>query len=333
MQSGSCRRVKGTGRADDPSGVVWLDALLLVVLVVLTLLGAWRGALESGLRLAGWVGGYAAAFFAAPRAGRAVAALLGAPEWLGMPVTGILVFLAVQIAVAIAIVFVRRRRAEEEPSSADRLLGGAFGAARGALLVVLVGWLALFADAYLSRTAAQADATPLAHSRAARWSGAAIEQGAGALVGDDNAAARAAVAFAAHPREAFGALEDLVGDPRVVALQRDAGFWSRLDAGEIDAALARPSARALVGDAAFRSRLAALGLVDERASRDPLAFEIVLYDALAAAAPRIRALRHDPELAALLEDPELQELARSGDVLGLLAHPQLRSVLERAAGS
>jgi len=311
---------------------MWLDLLLLVVLVGFTLLGAWRGALESGLRLVGWVAGYAAAFLAAPFAGGAVAALLGAPVWLGMPLAGTFAFLAVQIVFAIAIVLVRRRREEAAPGNTDRLLGAFFGAARGGLLVILVGWLALFADALRSQALAS-QAPSLEHSRAARWSGAVVEDGASAVLGRSDPAARAATALVAHPRETLDALQGVLGHPRVVALQGDFEFWSRLDAGEVDRAMALPSFRALVRDADLRRQLGALGLVDAPVAADPLAFERVVGEALVAAAPRIAALRADPELRALLEDPEVQELVERGDALRLLADPRLRSVLRRAAES
>jgi membrane protein required for colicin V production len=318
-------------RGADLPEAVWLDLVLILVLIGFAWLGAWRGALESGLRLAAWIAGYAAAALAASRAGGPVADLLGAPAWLGMPLAGAFAFLAVQIAVAIAIVLARRRREPGGRSAGDRVLGGVLGAARGGLLVLLVGWLALFADALLAQLAASPP--PLERSRAARLSGAVVESGAEAVLGREDPAARAATALAAHPRQALGALRDVLGHPRVLALQEDAEFWRLVEAGEIEVAMALPSARALTRDAELRAQLASLGLVEDSAAADPKAFERAIEEALAVAAVRVAELRADPELRALLEDPEVLALVERGDAFRLLTHPRFRSVLQRATSS
>lgn len=311
---------------------MWLDLLLLLVLLGFTLLGAWRGALESGLRLSGWIAGYLAAALAARFAGDGVAALFGAPGWLGMPLAGIFAFLAVQIAFAIAIVFARRRREQSEPGSGDRALGALFGAARGGLLIVLVGWLALFADALRAQGVA-AGVPALEGSRAARMSGLVVEEAAGAALGRSDPGARAATALAAHPRRTLETLEDVLAHPLVLNLQSDAAFWQRVEAGNVNAALELPSARALVLDAELRGQLASLGLVDAAAATQPAAFERALAEALDAAARRLAELRSDPEMRALLEDPEVQGLVERRDAFGLLTHPRFQSLIRRATTS
>lgn len=311
---------------------MWLDLLLLVVLLAFTLLGAWRGALESGLRLSGWIAGYVAAALAAHFAGGSVAALFGAPAWLGMPLAGIFAFLAVQLAFAIAIVLARRRREQTEPGSGDRALGALFGAARGGLLIVLAGWLALFADAFRGQGLI-AGLPALEGSRAAGWSGLVVEEAAGAALGRSDPGARAATALAAHPRRTLETLEDVLAHPLVVNLQGDAAFWKRVEAGDVDAALELPSARALTLDAELRGQLASLGLVDAAAAADPAAFERALADALGAASRRLAELRSDPEMRALLEDPEVLDLVERRDAFGLLTHPRFQSVIRRATAS
>lgn len=326
------RRVKPGSGGADPTGVVWLDLLVFVLLLGFTLLGAWRGALESGLRLAGWIVGYAAAALAGAVAADATAALLGTPAWLGMPLAGTFAFLATQILFAIAVALARRRREESEPGSGDRALGALFGAARGGLVVVLVGWLALFADALRSEGLA-AGLPSVEGSLAAEWSGVVVESGAGAMLGTSDPGARAATALAAHPRQSLEALRTVLDHPRVVALERDAEFWKQIEAGSVDAALALPSARALARDAGLREQLATLGLVDAAAGTNPLAFQQAFEDALRAAAERLATLRRDPEMRALLEDPEVLGLVERGDAFGLLTHPRFQSVLRRATAS
>jgi membrane protein required for colicin V production len=310
---------------------VWLDLVLLAVFLVFALLGAWRGALESGLRLAGWIAGYVAAAAAAAMAGDAVAAAVGVPDWLGMPLAGTLAFFATQLLFAVAIAIARRRRDEAERGPGDRILGAAFGAARGALLALLIGWLALLGDALRSQGMLAA-LPPLDASLGAQWSGRVVESGTAAALGADPGA-RAVAALAARPRETLDSLRAVVEHPRVVELQRDSEFWLEVEAGDVERALARPSAQALTGDVELRRELASLGLVDRAAAEHPVAFERALAEALGEVSVRLAALRSDPEVRALLEDPEVLGLVERGDALGLLSHPRFRSVIARASAS
>ena len=66
----------------------------------------------------------------------------------------------------------------------------------------------------------------------------------------------------------------------MVTLQRDGDFWRAVEGGDIESALARPSARALIDDARLRRELASLGLVERAAAEHPIAFERALAEAL-----------------------------------------------------
>jgi membrane protein required for colicin V production len=310
---------------------VWLDVLLFAVFLAFALLGAWRGALESGLRLAAWISGYAAAVLAAALGGEALASALGTAPWLGMPLAGTLAFFATQALFAVAIAIARRRRAETERGAGDRILGAAFGAARGALLALLIGWLGLLGDALRSEGVLTA-LPPVEGSVGAQWSGLVVESGASAALGNEPGA-RAVAALAARPRETLVSMRSVIEHPRVVALQRDGDFWLAVEAGDVEAALARPSARALTGDATLRRELASLGLVERAAAEHPIAFERALAESLAEVSARLAELRNDPEVRALLEDPEVLGLVQRGDALGLLAHPRFQSVVRRASAS
>jgi len=311
---------------------VWLDAILFAVFLAFALLGAWRGALESGLRLAGWIAGYGAAVAAAAFLGEALASALGTPLWLAMPLAGTGGFLATQALCAVAIAVARRRRDEGGRGPGDRVLGAAFGAARGALLALLIGWLGLLGDALRSE-GMLASLPPLESSVGARWSGKVVESGAAAALGSGDPGARAVAALAARPRETLESLRGVLEHPRVLALQRDADFWRDVEAGDVEGALARPSARVLIGDVGLRRQLASLGLVDPAAAEHPIAFERALAATLAEVSARLEAMRSDPEVRALFEDPEVLGLVERRDALGLLGHPRFQSAIRRAGAS
>jgi uncharacterized membrane protein required for colicin V production len=309
---------------------VWLDLLLFGVLLLFTLLGAWRGTLETALRLGGWVAGYAAAVAAAAFAGEGLAEAFGITVWLAMPLAGTLGFFAVQFVAGVLIAVARRHR-EPELGGLDRAVGAALGATRGALLVVLIGWLGLLGDALQSRGQLAA-LPPLEHSAAARWSGVVIESGAGALLGHDPGA-RAAAAFAARPRQSLESMQAVLEHPRVRELQNDRHFWTLVEAGDVDAAIALPSFDALAADDALRQQLASLGLVDAGAAAHPIAFRRKLEQTVREASARLQELRRDPEVQALLQDPEVLGMVERGDALGLLSHPRFQSVLRRDGAS
>jgi hypothetical protein len=141
------------------------------------------------------------------------------------------------------------------------------------------------------------------------------------------------VALVARPAATLESFRALLAHPRMEALQRDRLFWSRFEAGDVEGALALPSARALVADAGLRRRLASLGLVESATAEHPVAFERALADALGEASVRIARLRSDPEVRALLEDPAVLERVERRDAIGLLTDPRLQRALERARAS
>jgi membrane protein required for colicin V production len=313
---------------------VAVDLVLFAVLLVFGLLGAYRGALESGVRLLSWIAAYALAVLAATYLGSALAGALGLAPLAGIPLAGTLAFLATQVVFGVAIAMLRRRREGSEPSGADRALGATFGVARGAVAVVLLGWLALLADTLRSEGVAAPVPLPDASgSRVARWSGVVVEAATVEVLGPGEPGARAAAALVARPRESLEALRGVLEHPRFLALQRDSHFWVHVAEGEVEAALARPAARALAADPELRRELAALGLVTPAAADHAIAFERELEGVLRAAGEGIAALRRDPSFEALLRDPEVAALVERRDALGLLAHPGLQSLLRRARAS
>lgn len=119
------------------------DYAVLAISGASLLIGLWRGVVSEILALAAWI----AAFFAA----RAVAADVGsaAGQWIHDPAMQYLIgfaaiFIGVLIVFAIVRFALRRLLSAAGLGAVDRVLGGVFGLARAALIVmalVLVGGL------------------------------------------------------------------------------------------------------------------------------------------------------------------------------------------------
>lgn len=304
-----------------------LDLLALALLLVFAWLGARRGALASGLSLAGIFGGYAAAWWTATRLGAATAEVLGVTTLLGAPIAGSAAFLAVVCVTGMASFVARRRTRDAVATAASRAGGAFFGALRGGLVALAIGLLAIWLDASQAIGAGQAEKPADTPLRVATRS--AVESGVAAALGDAPGAHAAARALA-HPGEAIAGLQTLVETPEIQALARDAAFWSYVEAGAVDAALAESSFQRLQWNAERRRQLAALGLVAEFSAGDPALFRLQMRAALAAIAPRLRALRDDPELAQLAGDPAVADLLARQDWIGILQHAGFQRVLARA---
>jgi membrane protein required for colicin V production len=121
--------------------VTVFDFAVLGLVGASVLLGLWRGVTSELLALAAWVVG----FFAARQYGADVGALF--TRWLGDPTLRVAagfatVFIAVLIAFALGRLVASLLLRAVGLGLIDRLLGGAFGVARGGLLVlagVLIG--------------------------------------------------------------------------------------------------------------------------------------------------------------------------------------------------
>lgn len=307
-----------------------LDLLALALLAAFALLGAWRGAWASASALAAVLGGYAAAVAGALALGPGVAAWLGVAPVFGGAAAGTACFLLAALAIGGAGRALRRaadaRRGDAPRSPADRAVGALLGAARGAVLVLLLGVAALWADAARELAAPAPGPTPETPLRAATR--AALERAVASAV--DGEHETLAVRVATRPAETLAALQRVAAHPALVALADDPDFWGEVAAGRPDFALARPSFRALAADPALRADLAAAGAVDPAAADDPARFRAALRPVLVEAGPRIVRLRNDPELHRLAGDPALADALARRDVLALLRHPGLQRVVARA---
>ncbi len=305
-----------------------IDALALIVLAIFAWRGARRGALASGLSLAGFVLGYAAAIFAGMYAGGIAAEICGVSPLLGAPIAGTAAFLFVSFDLAVVSLLLRRRR-KSVPSAASRIGGACFGALRGSLLVLLIGVLAVWVDALPQLAHRDASAAPALDTPLRTIARAAVTAGVEVALGDAPGADLVAHTLT-QPGAAIEQLRALAATPEIAALAEDREFWAYVEADAMQAAVAQPSFQRLQWNAELRGQLAAVGLVDEISSGDPAIFALEMRGALEKIGPRLRQLREDPELARLASDPAVADLVQRRDVVGLLSNPEFQGVLTRA---
>jgi uncharacterized membrane protein required for colicin V production len=313
---------------------MWLDAIVLAVLAAFAVGGALRGALTTALGIVSLAASYAAALVLAPILGPPLATGAGISEMLAIPLAGTGTFFVTFVVMGVVSKLVRRlaRRRDGVRSPRDRFLGGVLGAVRGGLVVLLLCWLALWADA-LRATGTVESVPAIDDSMAAAITAEVVESGLEAALSEHGRSGRMAARMAARPAVALVEVQSVLEDSRVAALRADPLFWSHVESGNVEAALNRMSFLKLMRDDTLRRRLADLGMVDEDAALDPRAFRRQTAEVLAEVGPRIRGLRNDPQLRALVEDPQVVAMLQEGDTLRLLGHPGFRDLVERVTSS
>jgi membrane protein required for colicin V production len=144
----------------------WVDLALLSVLGLSVLIGLWRGLVFEVVSLLGWL----VAFVIANSVGPLLAQILpiGDPSsplrlWAGYAI----VFVLVLIACTLLARMLRALISATPLSVVDRLLGGAFGVARGALVLVIVATLVTLSPF--------AQSSSWQNSHGALWLGQALE--------------------------------------------------------------------------------------------------------------------------------------------------------------
>ena len=117
----------------------------------------------------------------------------------------------------------------------DRAFGATFGLLRGALIVVLLSFLAVWVDAAreLEVSEGLASVPPLGSSRVARASGAVVEGIAMSAVADQGPMAALAVRLAVHPTETLNSVQNLLDHEGFEELQSDRMFWTYVEHGAI----------------------------------------------------------------------------------------------------
>ena len=120
--------------------LTWVDLVVLGIITVSMLLSLFRGLVKEVASLAVWV----LAIVGASRLAHFVADVL--PDWLTAPLQQTLAFLIVLVVILVVgkllIMLAKEIVSAAGISGLDRVLGMAFGMARGALLVVVLAILA-----------------------------------------------------------------------------------------------------------------------------------------------------------------------------------------------
>ncbi len=304
---------------------MWLDGLVLALLCGFAWMGARRGAAVSAMGVATLVACYWAAIAVGQEFGAAVATGLGLPEIAGIPIAGSLGFVAAFVVMSLLSRVVRRRSEMRDKSARDRFVGAAFGALRGAFIALLISYLVLWLDAL--RLTGVESIPDVSTSTAASLTEAIVVAGVESAMSDSGPAAKVMARIAGRPGDSLAELQEVLESPHIQNLQRDNSFWVYVEEGSIDTALNQRSFLELSRDEAFRHQLASLGVIDEDAATDGQAFRDSAREILEQVGPRIRGLRHNPELNALMEDPEIVAMVESGDTLGLMAHARFRTLV------
>jgi membrane protein required for colicin V production len=140
--------------------MTWVDAALAAVVVISAAIAFFRGLVREVLSLGAWLGAAAAAFVARPYLLPHVSAWIDT-EWVADAVGAGAVFLVVLVILKIITNWVADRVQDSSIGGLDRVLGLAFGAARGAALAVLAY---ILAGMFAPETATWPDAVKEARS-------------------------------------------------------------------------------------------------------------------------------------------------------------------------
>ncbi|HBZ69099.1 MAG TPA: hypothetical protein DEP35_04870 [Deltaproteobacteria bacterium] len=309
-----------------------VDLLSLLLLLAYTAIGAWRGALASALGIFRLVAAYGASLLAGAELGDAAAASLDVAPLLGAIIVGTVAFVAtlgvLGIASRVLLAYDRRNLGAEPLSALERVGGALLGGLRGAVVVLLVGWL----TAWVDDVATALPESMLPHpgpSRVGELAERAVEAGAGALLDQQSPGGRMTVQLLAHPAESIEGLKAVLANGRLEALRDDTQFWQALAAGDVDSALARGSFRSLPYDAELRHDFARVGLVAPSAAESPAAFEQAMIETTRQLAPRIAGLQSDPQFQSLVQDAHVRDALQKGDRWALLRDPRFQLLATR----
>jgi len=113
-----------------------LDWIFAAVLLLSTVLGGWRGLVVEVLSLVNWATAFVAAQWLALDVSRYLP-MSGASETMRYAAGFVLVFVAAAVAGGLLIVLIRKLTEAVGLRPIDRVLGLAFGAARGVLLLLV----------------------------------------------------------------------------------------------------------------------------------------------------------------------------------------------------
>jgi membrane protein required for colicin V production len=120
--------------------MIWADWFLLAALVISVLIGVLRGFTREVLGLLSWILAVVAALLFAPHALVYLEPHIATPS-IRIAASYAVVFFAVLVLGAIVTSIVSMLVRKSPLSGVDRMVGGGFGAVRGALIAVLLVWV------------------------------------------------------------------------------------------------------------------------------------------------------------------------------------------------
>ncbi len=115
-----------------------LDWIFFAVLFLSLLVGAWRGLVYEVLSLCTWLAAFVVAQWFAPEVAHWLPIMTGAGEAMRYAAGFVLVFIAAVFAGSLIAFLIKKLVAAVGLRPADRLLGAAFGAVRGTVLLLAV---------------------------------------------------------------------------------------------------------------------------------------------------------------------------------------------------
>lgn len=115
--------------------MTWVDGALAAVVLISAAVAFFRGLVREVLSLGAWIGAAAAAFVARPRLLPVTSGWIE-PAWIADAVGTGIVFLVVLVLLKVITNFIADRVQDSALGGLDRVLGLAFGAVRGAALLV-----------------------------------------------------------------------------------------------------------------------------------------------------------------------------------------------------
>jgi membrane protein required for colicin V production len=120
--------------------MIWADWFLLAALVISVLIGVLRGFTREVLGLLSWILAVAGALLFAPHTLVHLEPHIATPS-IRIAASYAIVFFAVLVLGAIVTSIVSMLVRKSPLSGVDRMVGGGFGAVRGALIAVLLVWV------------------------------------------------------------------------------------------------------------------------------------------------------------------------------------------------
>lgn len=114
--------------------MIWIDIVCIAVILILALLGIWRGLLKSIFRLLAWIGALVGAYFSQDLIGETIASLFDINGFMVKLVCICIGFLVPFLILSLVGIALHKFVSSTSISKANRILGGILGALKGCLI-------------------------------------------------------------------------------------------------------------------------------------------------------------------------------------------------------